>query len=284
MLRLLSLAPADHDRLVFVNLAAIQEHPDIAKRIQQQSLILSPGMPSSFSGQLDRIALATREWDEGMLVALDGSLSLAALSEFAANSGVVIEPSPERYREREIWQGDLFGLMSLYLADLDETTILLSRESSFSEGNSSARLRAALDSSDGLESNAVDDPDMLALVQALPSGLITALTRDCGSFPAQAPLEAEDILDCQGVGFAATISDDELLEAHILLNFQGKEKAGKALETVEQLLRKTSEPETPIREASLRQEGQFVRVRLTGEVEKMLSSLMSGLMQSRRTP
>ena len=284
ILRLLSLAPADHDNFYFADLREIQENPEIAQLLQLENPLFAPAVPQAASGQVDWLMLAMRNEDEGTLAALEGTLGLEAFLQLATSRGAVVEPQPEKHRSYEIWKGDLFSLASLYLAELDQSTVLLSSESNFSAEYSSARLREALDSADELKTHAAADAETLTLMRGLPTGLITALSKDCPSLKTDLPLGQQSLPNCRGVGLTATVSEDDMLEVHVLLHFDRAEQAGEALANAERLMMILGGSESPIDEVNLRQEGQLIRVRASGGAQEMLSRLMSGIMRLGEVP
>ena len=133
----------------------------------------------------------------GIIVALEGSIEIERLVRIASSLGVSdISAGPEMHQEFQLWSGEAFGLIALALAGVDETTMVMSQAEVGSGSDATDQVRGALDAFAGESPRLLDDPGLAALVNNMPSGVITTLFEDC------APLEnlsiVEDVSGCVG--------------------------------------------------------------------------------------
>ena len=275
MLRLLSLVPEGHETMVYVDLLAMQEHPETLDSLEGDGSLLPSGVPPLESGRLDRVVTASVKGSGEGLLGLEGELTLADLLELAANVGIIVAPDPEIHRDYEIWNGDLFGLLAVYLVEVDDLTVVLSQENAVAGTASSNRIKAALDSADGLVASVLDTSRTSALAGGLPSGLITALTGDCSLIDVATGAQPVSLPGCTGSGATAAPAGDNVLEVHLLMYFDSEEQAKEASGTLGEILEGLGKGTRGIRQLAQRQEDQLVRVRLRGHDQELFANLIS---------
>jgi len=111
-------------------------------------------------------------------VVLYGGLEIDSLLFLAEDFGVAIEDQPEVYRTRKIWSGDVFGLVSVFLSEIDDATIVFSQEDI--GGSSSGRqIKASLDTVYGVSPAVFSDAQFRSLTRQTISGLVTVLSTEC---------------------------------------------------------------------------------------------------------
>ena len=183
-----------------LDLNAMRESPQIQQALQLDSLGPLRALPPGVTGILDGLLVAKEEGSQALIVVMDGPLDVESIFQVAGAFGISVgAPEPEPYRDHQVWSIDLLSI-ELALSAADGSTTVSS--SGAPEGGASAvdLVKRGLDSFDGVEARLMDDSNVARLINRLPSGVATAISRSCDEvddLPVISVLEG-----CAGVGIS----------------------------------------------------------------------------------
>ena len=144
---LLSSVPGQYTEVVHLDLAALQENPDVQEAIQLDRLGVLGALPPGATNLLDGLVAASRQEGEDLIVIMDGSLDIESLFQVAEAFGISLGgPKAESYRDHQVWDIDLLGL-KLAIGGADASTSVSSSSVTASGGSAVDLVKGALDSS-----------------------------------------------------------------------------------------------------------------------------------------
>ena len=196
--RLLSLAPAEFETAVFVDIRAIEASPLLESEFNLEELGLPAIVSSTVTNLLDGMGAVEGSGGEESLAVLDGPIDIESLFQLAGGFGFALGvPEPEAYRDHRVWNIDILGLI-LAVGEADATTVVLSSGSTSGKASYIDLVKGSLDSFDGVAPNWLDDPVNNKLLKRLPSGFVTTLLAGCADL-----VQLAVVIDLPGCAGAA---------------------------------------------------------------------------------
>ena len=252
---LLAVVPAEYESVLVLDLEAVLADPGLREALEREGVLAALGPAAGpIEEQVDTLALATG--GVGVLGVVQGRLDVQGFIE--ALKPPESEVSTESYRQFEILQVDLEFIITLKLAIslLDRRTAVFAISFS-SEVPSADLVKAALDAVDETAATYLSHPVMDQLLDGLPQGFFTLVTRGCGS-----PPEHEG---CLGSAISQAMEDEEVVSTAIFA-FSSPQHAGAALPSIKA---EVSE-EDSVNSFQVSQGGSRVRLVTRGDVREAI--------------
>ena len=260
---LLAAVPQNYSPVIFMDVAALKENPELQRVLKLPVLGLLDTLPADSTSALESLAVALDENNEGVILVLRGPLDIEGLLQLAGGFGVTSTASePQSYREHRVSSIDLFGV-TLAIGSADKSTTVMTSGAPGGATPALDHLKAALDGFDGLIPRLLDDANVSRLVNNLAPGIAAAIFRDCADLGALGKVAGPG--GCTGAAVSAEVLDEELVALNLVVAFQTESQAAAAFQALNQGDFRLGELEP--KKSAARQEATLLRLRLIVELK-----------------
>ena len=262
---MLSVVPANHGPVLFLNMKELRYKPDVQKALRSQIAPALAAIPSAVTNVIEGAVLATSGNVGGVFVVLTTPLDIGTMLNAASSLQITSKlPEPEAYRDHQIWTFNEFET-SLAIGSVDATTSVAAAGSPPSDISPSKRVKSALDTVDGLTPRLLDSSAVSQVVNRLPQGIVVAVFDGCSGLGSQPGIGG--LLDCSVMGVSAELLDQNVVAINIVAAFQEDGLAKAALLTLNDAELRLAGSVT--QDSASRQEGSLVLVRQIIEFDQI---------------
>ena len=263
---LLAAVPQNFSPVLFMDVAALKEQPELQRSLKLPALGLLDVLPAESTTALQSIAVAFHENNEGIILVLHGPLDIEGVLQLAGGFGIATATSePQSHRGHRISSIDVFGV-TLAIGSADESTTVLASGTPGGATPALDYLKTSLDGFDGLIPRLADDVAVSRLVDNLAPGIAAALFSDCGSLGSLGSLgEVAGPGGCTGAAVSAEVLDEDLVAINAVVAFQTESQASAALQVLNQGDFRLGGLEP--KKSAARLEGTLLRLRMIVELK-----------------
>ena len=226
--RLLSPIPSGYSPAIFLDVQAALANAGIQESLDLEVLGLLDTLQPGASASVDSAAVAFSRDGNGMIMVIQGSLDVDGLQAAAGGLGLVeLGQEPEKHRDYDFQSVDVFDI-SLALASVDRSTLLIATGSPSVGATGLERIRTALDSSDGLITGLLDDPEISRMVRELPPGMMAVVLGNCATLTVL--FHNRTLQGCTGAAIGAALSETGSGAINAIVGYENEAQASTAME------------------------------------------------------
>lgn len=226
--RSLSLIPSDYSPAIFLDVQAALANAGIQESLDLEVLGLLDTLQPGASTSVDSAVVAFSRDGNGMIMVIQGTLDVDGLLAAAGGLGLVeLGQEPEKHRDYDIQSVDVFDI-SLALASVDGSTLLIATGSPSVGATGPEQIRTALDSSDGLVTGLLDDPETSRMVRELPPGMMAVVLGNCANLTVL--FHNRTLQGCTGAAISAELAETGSGAINAIVGYENEAQASTAME------------------------------------------------------